>query len=124
MARPKKTAEELRHDQLKTRVTTPERVTVEYNATALGITIADFMRRRILGYRLPSVPAVQQRGIAALAIALLRIGVNLNQIAYQLNAGRAGPSDISAALSVLIARINAILDEIYGPGDNGGRAVL
>lgn len=67
---------------------------------------------------------MQQRGIAALAIALLRIGVNLNQIAYQLNAGRAGPSDISAALSVLIARINAILDEIYGPGDNGGRAVL
>jgi Bacterial mobilisation protein (MobC) len=58
-----------------------------------------------------------QRHVAA---ALLRLGVNLNQIARHMNAGRGAPPDLSA----LIARINALLDGIYGPGDNGGRAQL
>jgi len=43
---------------------------------------------------------------------------DLNQIAHHMNAGRGAPPDLSA----LIARIEAILDDIYGPGDNGGRA--
>ena len=61
-----------------------------------------------------------QRHVAALAVALLRLGVNLNQIARHMNAGKGAPPDLSA----LIARIEAILDDIYGPGDNSGRAQL
>ena len=75
------------------------------------------MRCRSVGYRLPAALAVQ-RHVAALAVALLRLGVNLNQIARHMNAGRGVPP----ALFALIDRIDAILDEIYGPGDNGGRA--
>jgi Bacterial mobilisation protein (MobC) len=53
-------------------------------------------------------------------VALLRIGVNLNQIAHHMNAGRGAPPGLSA----LIERVDALLDDIYGPGDNGGRAQL
>ena len=78
------------------------------------------MRRRSLGYRLPAALGRAAPSVAALAVALLRLGVNLNQIARHMNAGRGAPPDLSA----LIARIDALLDQIYGPGDNGGRAQL
>jgi len=119
MARPRKTPEEKREDRLNPRLTTAERVEIERNAAILGISPSEFVRRRSLSYRLPAALAVQ-RHVAALAVALLRLGVNLNQIARHMNAGRAAPPDLSA----LIARIDALLDDIYGPGDNGGRAQL
>jgi hypothetical protein len=119
MARPKKAPEEKREDRLYPRLTTAERVEIERNAAILGISPSEFMRRRSLEYRLPASLALQ-RHVAALAVALLRLGVNLNQIARHMNAGRGAPTDLSA----LIARIDALLDDIYGPGDNGGRAQL
>jgi hypothetical protein len=119
MGRPRKSPEERRQNGPNPRMTTAERAEVERNAAILGVSPSDFVRRRSLGYRLPAALAVQ-RHLAALAVALLRIGVNLNQIARHMNAGRGAPPDLSA----LIARINAILDQIYGPGDNGGRAQL
>jgi hypothetical protein len=51
---------------------------------------------------------------------ILNLERTLNQIAHHMNAGRGAPPDLSA----LLARIEAILDDIYGPGDNGGRAQL
>ena len=119
MARPKKAPEEKREDRLNPRLTTAERAEIESHAAILGISPSEFMRRRSLDYRLPVALAVQ-RHVAALAVALLRLGVNLNQIARHMNAGRGAPPDLSA----LIARIEAILDDIYGPGDNSGRAQL
>jgi hypothetical protein len=117
MARPRKAPEERRVNGPNPRMTVAERVEVEQHAAILGISPSEFMRSRSLGYRLPAALAVQ-RHVAALAVALLRLGVNLNQIARHMNAGRGAPPDLSA----LIARIEAILDDIYGPGDNGGRA--
>jgi hypothetical protein len=119
MARPRKAPEEKREDRLNPRLTTAERAEIEQHAAILGISPSDFVRRRSLSYRLPAALAVQ-RHVAALAVALLRIGVNLNQIAYRMNKGRGAPPELAA----LIARIDAILDDIYGPGDNGGRAQL
>ena len=119
MARPRKAPEERRVNGPNPRMTTAEKAEVEQHAAILGISPSEFMRRRSLNYRLPAALAVQ-RHVAALAVALLRIGVNLNQIAHHTNAGRGAPPDLSA----LIARIEAILDDIYGPGDNGGRAQL
>ena len=119
MARPRKAPEERRVNGPNPRMTTAEKAEVEQHAAILGISPSEFMRRRSLNYRLPAALAVQ-RHVAALAVALLRLGVNLNQIARHMNAGRAAPPDLSA----LIARIEAILDDIYGPGDNGGRAQL
>ena len=119
MARPRKAPEEKREDRLYPRLTTAERVEIERNAAILGVSPSEFMRRRSLSYRLPASLALQ-RHVAALAVALLRLGVNLNQIARHINAGRGAPPDLSA----LIARIDALLDDIYGPGDSGGRAQL
>ena len=119
MGRPRKAPEEKREDRLNPRLTTAERAEIEGNAVIFGISPSEFMRCRSVGYCLPAALAVQ-RQVAARAVALLRIGVNLNQIAHHMNAGRGAPPDLSA----LIARIDALLDEIYGPGDNGGRAQL
>jgi hypothetical protein len=121
MARPRKAPEEKRDDQLGVRLTTAERAEIEQHAAALGITPAEFARRRSLGYRLPAASVAEQRHTARLAVALLRIGVNLNQLTHRAHAGREPPPDY---LHALIDRINALLDAIYGPGDNGGRAVL
>lgn len=119
MGRPRKAPEEKRGNGPNPRMTVAEKAEVEQNAAILGISPSDFMRRRSLSYRLPVALAVQ-RQVAARAVALLRIGVNLNQIARHMNAGRGAPPDLSA----LIARVDALLDQIYGPGDNGGRAQL
>jgi hypothetical protein len=119
MARPRKAPEEKREGRLYPRLTTAERVEIEHHAAILGVSPSEFMRSRSLNYRLPAALAVQ-RHVAARAVALLRLGVNLNQIAHHMNAGRSAPPDLSA----LIARIDALLDDIYGPGDNGGRAQL
>ena len=119
MGRPTKAPEEQRVNGPNPRMTIAERVEVEQHAAILGISPSDFMRRRALSYRLPAALAVQ-RHVAALAVALLRIGVNLNQIARHMNAGKGAPPELLA----LIDRINALLDQIYGPGDNGMRAQL
>jgi len=120
MARPKKMEEERRDGMVGVRVTAAERVQIERNARMLGISPAEFMRRRSLGYRLP--PAVDgQQQTAELAAALLRIGVNLNQLTRHVNAGALPPPDI---LPGLLTRINALLDGADGSGDHGRREVF
>jgi hypothetical protein len=119
MARPRKAPEEKREDRLNPRLTTAERVEIEQHAAILGISPSEFMRRRSLSYRLPVALALQ-RHLAAIAVALLRIGINLNQIARRMNEGRGAPPELLA----LIARIDALLDDIYGPGNNGMRTQL
>jgi hypothetical protein len=119
MARPKKTPEELRTEMLGVRMTMAELVAVERDANLLGISPPEFTRRRTLGYLLPA-PLAVQREQARLGAMLNRLAVNLNQIARHMNAGRGAP----AYLSALIARINALLDEIYGPDHHAGRQQL
>jgi hypothetical protein len=117
MARPTKAPEEKRDDRISPRLTTAERAQIEHNAAALGIAPTDFMRRRTLGYRLPDPAAVQQ-GQARLGSAFNRLAVNMNQIAHRLNSGE-HPSAVEKELQDLIDRINAELDNVYGPGDHG-----
>ena len=116
MGRPRKAPEERRGNGHNPRFTTAEKMEIADHAATLGVSPSDFIRRRTLGYRLPVALALQ-RHVAAAAVALLRIGVNLNQIAYRMNKGGGAPPELLA----LIARIDAILDGIYGPGDNGMR---
>jgi hypothetical protein len=52
-----------------------------------GLDLSEFIRRRTLGVPLPPHVA-EQRTRATLATALLRLGVNLNQITRHMNAGR------------------------------------
>lgn len=113
MARPKKAPAERRDEQLKLRLTTAERAELDRTAAALGLTTAEFLRRRGLDYRLPANVAAR-RHTAALATALLRIGVNLNQLTRAANAGRVLPHSVEE----LTDRITALLDGFYGPGSD------
>jgi hypothetical protein len=116
MARPKKDFDQVRGRPLGVRLTPEERAQINELATAHGITAAEFMRRRSLGHRLP--PVEQE---ARLATALMRIGVNLNQLTRHANEGRGLPA---APLYQLLGRINAAMDEIYGPGPDQERPQL
>ena len=119
MARPKKDPAERRDDLLPVRLTTAERAELERSARAHGLTVADFMRRRALGYRLPPLDA-KHRAMASLAAALMPIGVNLNQIARATNAGRHLPGIVEE----LTGRITALLDGFYGSGADDRRPQL
>ncbi len=117
MARPKKAPQERRDDRISPRFTTAERVEIELHASTLGISPSEFTRRRTLGYRLPEAAAAQQAR-ASLGAGFNRLAVNMNQIAHFLNGG----GNIAAVLAehkALLARINAEMDKLYGPGSNG-----
>jgi len=111
MARPKKAPAELRTALVHIRLTAAEQATVERSAYALGLTSAEFMRRRALGYRMPPMQAFTQAKAAAVA-HLAAIGNNLNQLAKHANAGR---SFAAATVMDTLARINAELDVLCGP---------
>ena len=118
MARPRLADGEKRDDMLGVRLTPAERAEIELHAGRFGISPAEFVRRRSLGYRLPAT-AVAQQARASLGSAFNRLAVNMNQIARRLHSG-ADPSEVEAELQELIDRINAELDKVYGPGGDGG----
>jgi len=107
MGRPKKAAGERRDDRLPNiRVTAAERSFVEGEAEKSGLTLVEFCRRSILKIRI--VPRASQ-GNDALLMELNRIGVNLNQIAHAVNAGRGLPSDFPAAIDELREALAKVL---------------
>ena len=108
MARPRIPKQERRTAALNPRLTDAEKAEIERHATLLGITPGEFMRRRALGYRLPKTLALQ-REEAVRNTALIRLGVNLNQITRHANAGRELPEHLPA----LLAQIAALLDGFY-----------
>lgn len=112
MARPKKPDHERRDaNQIGVRLSEIELAKLEQSASTYGLTLSEFFRRRALGHRLPQVVAERQQAAEA-TTALLRLGVNLNQIAKHVNAGREVPV---MELSDLISRVNAAMDELSEP---------
>ncbi|MCQ0990602.1 plasmid mobilization protein [Jiella marina] len=90
MGRPRKSPDELRDGYYQFRLTSQERAELERRANAFGLPLSDYIRRQTLGRPLPTRRAGEANR-AKLATALLRIGVNLNQIAKHMNAGRSAP---------------------------------
>lgn len=89
-------------------LTVEERAHIESAAAASGLSVSEFVRRRSLGYRMPVSRSAEQ-GRDLLATALLRLGVNLNQIAKHMNAGRAAPDHLSELIAVIdehVARLS------------------
>lgn len=119
MARPRKAPDERRDDLLPIRLTTEERAQLQRLAAAHGVTLADFIRRRALNYRLPPLDRERQ-AMASLAAALMPIGVNLNQLTRAANAGRLLPHSIED----LANRITTLLDGFYDSGPDEGRPQL
>lgn len=112
MARPKKPQHERRDQQMKFVVTGEERAEIEQAAASRGLRLSEFFRRRSMGVRLPA-SGVDRQQAAEATVALLRLGVNLNQIAKHVNAGRTTPV---AELSDIIARINSTMDMLHESG--------
>lgn len=93
MARPKKNADEKRSERFNLRYTVAEREAVRDLARRYGLDEMEFQRRRVLGTPLPfaSASSVDPALIAALnaqAVALSKIGNNVNQLAAATHQGR------------------------------------
>lgn len=85
--------------------TAEEREAIEARADAVGLSLADFVRLAALGEPLT---ARHYRELApADRYALQRIGVNLNQIAKHMNAGR---DPLREAIEATLADIRAVLE--------------
>lgn len=107
MGAPLKSPEAKRDVRTAVMMTAIERAQLEERAGACGLTLSEFMRRQSLGRAMPAA-AIDNRTRSLLATALLRLGVNLNQITRRMNAGRLD----SFELPNLIADIRAHLERL------------
>lgn len=106
MSRPRKNDDEKRSERLPgLRLTIAERIELERKAEAAGVTVMEFQRAAIAGVKIaPAGPAPSGR----LLVELNRVGVNLNQIARQLNRGR----DVGDDARHVLARLYQVIDAI------------
>ena len=108
MGQPKKNENDAHAAKVTTRFTKTERLELELSASTYGLTKSQFVRHRTLGHRLP-VPRTDREVLAKTNSALLRIGVNLNQIAKVANIKE---KVLSNMLYELIVRLNKTMDEL------------
>jgi len=105
MPRPRKTPDDRRSEALGLRLTPAERIQVEQEAAAAGLTASEYARARVLNGR---VVIRQNRTLDPAAFdELRRIGVNLNQLtrlAHQRAQFPAGLQDVFAQLDAILAR--------------------
>ena len=110
MGRPQKSPDERRDHRTAVMLTMAERAQLESRAASVGLTISEYMRRRALHVPLP--PQAADRHVRdKLATALLRIGVNLNQITKHMNAGRNAPPDLPALVATIQTHLKILNDE-------------
>ncbi len=93
------------------RVTEAEFMAVKHEAAAVGLSITNYLRQLTLtGHAVPRRTAADDR----LLVELNRIGINLNQVARQANAG----GGLNGELGSVIARLHGVLEQVgdaYGP---------
>lgn len=109
MARPKLPDHERRGSNATIRLNPVERAQIEHAASLQGMTMTEFFRARALGHRMRSTQQIDRDQMDKATTALLRLGVNLNQIAKNMNAGRNAPV---LELADLIERINQTMDAL------------
>lgn len=111
MARPTKTPAERRTEQVKIRLTLAETDYLRTQAAVAELTLAEYVRRLALGYR---VKPPRARIEAQLLSELNRIGVNVHQLTRAANAGRGFAGDWEAIVDEL-ERLMTQVGEAYGP---------
>ncbi|MEO2053451.1 MAG: plasmid mobilization relaxosome protein MobC [Allomuricauda sp.] len=89
MARPKKKIRELRAIRVNVRMTVDEYLILSQNASTLGITIPDYIRKRVTGKTLPRKRILLED--RQLFIELGRIGNNINQLTKKVHLGMKHP---------------------------------
>lgn len=92
------------------RLTMMERSEIEAKAAASRLTVAEYCRRRVCGYRLP--PPHKSAIPPGLLSELNRVGNNLNQIAKAANAGRSIPAMAEQTLTELRGLMNLIVSRL------------
>ena len=120
MARPKKQPLERRTERCDIRVTLAEKTHVEAQAAAAGIGVGEYVRRRAVGYTVPS--GSSRRVDPALVTELNRLGLQLsglgnvvNQVARAVHTDRRLPADfelLPAEIRSLQSRVSAALDQV------------
>ena len=85
MARPKKQPEEKRDASIRADVTLAEKAYIKDQADLAGISEAEYLRRRALGFAVSPPPSKVD---ASLVSELNRIGVNVNQLALAVHTDR------------------------------------
>jgi hypothetical protein len=113
MARPRKSPEDRRDARHILRLTDEERAQAEARASSYGLTLSEYFRRQALSRPLPERRAERQ-ATAELTTALLRLGVNLNQIARHMNAGHSAPGDLPALIATIAQHLERLSDEPRG----------
>ena len=113
MARPKKHDDEKRSERFNLRFTVAEREHVATQAQLAGLEPTEYLRRRALGYEVPSKAAGKTdpglvTEVNRLALELSAIGNNANQLARSANSGRRAQS----AWADVVARINELGDKV------------
>lgn len=107
MARPPLRPEERKDELLPNlRVTASERAMIEEKAFKAGLTLAGYCRRAIFKARFTPVRTSTDQ---ALLVELNRVGVNLNQIARRVNAGRNLPPDFPDVLAEVREAVRKVL---------------
>ena len=86
------------------RVSQEEKALFEDKAAAVGMSLADLIRHRLLSYRLRKTPEERER-----LLQLARIGNNINQIARWVNTHKNGLATVQ-----VVARLDALLRELRG----------
>jgi hypothetical protein len=111
--RPRKAPHERRDQRLPApRVTAAERSFVERLAAAAGFDVAEYIRRRALGYKLPT------RATRTDALALLelnRVGVNLNQITARFHVTGELGDELQTTLAEIRAAVSALVEATDEP---------
>ena len=104
--RPKKTGATSRAYRVHVLLTATEKARVRREASAGGLSISEYARRRMLGRRVvPRVDADAER-------QLRRIGVNLNQLARVANT--TGQVERGADLNALVAELRRVIEGLRG----------
>ena len=88
MGRPELQPNEKRSDVLRARVTIAEKAFVAKQAANAGLDVTEYVRRRCLGFQVAPAQQSPHRVNFALVSELNSIGINLNQIARNLNSDR------------------------------------
>ncbi|PJN95209.1 hypothetical protein CNY89_09835 [Amaricoccus sp. HAR-UPW-R2A-40] len=110
MGRPRLPPEALRDTRVQLRLTAEERAELERRADAFGLSLSDYLRRRALGSAMPAT-AAEERARAALATALLRIGVNLNQAMRRYNASGRPPPHLPQLIEDVRAHVDWLVSD-------------
>lgn len=129
MARPRKHSEEKRSETMRSRVTLSEREEIRQVALSLGLEDSEYIRRRVLGRALPQGRAggdpMKIAALNAYAVALSKIGNNVNQLAAATHQGRDFVQywrEIGAELSAdLTAARQALSQALEEPPQEGRR---